>query len=187
MRATEQPSPIAARQLGEVNWTGWQAVHRATLLFVIREGRILLIHKKTGLGKGKINGPGGKVDPGETAVECAIRECQEELCITPRDPSFCGRHLFQFIDGYSIDVSVFRSSDYEGTPTSTREADPLWCELDAIPYERMWADDALWLPVMLRDDSFMGRYLFDEDAMLDHELIVNPTREQLHLAGDPLR
>ena len=40
----------------------WRPVHQATLLFVINDGNVLLIRKKRGLGAGKINGPGGKLD-----------------------------------------------------------------------------------------------------------------------------
>ena len=67
----------------DIDWKNWQPVVRATLMFVIQDGEILLIHKKRGFGQGKINGPGGKLEPGETPLECAIRETQEELCITP--------------------------------------------------------------------------------------------------------
>ncbi len=164
-------APIPERTLAEIDWDSWKAVHQATLLFVIQGERILLIRKKTGLGEGKINGPGGKVDPGETAVQAAIRECQEELHITPHEPAYCGRHMFQFINGYSIDVSVFRSSQFEGTPTETREASPIWFDVKEIPYDQMWADDALWLPLLLQNRQFVGRYIFDDDTMLDHELV----------------
>jgi hypothetical protein len=34
----------------------------------------------------------------------------------------------------------------------------------------MWADDALWLPLVLAGRSVSGRFVFDGDAMLDHEL-----------------
>ena len=169
--AKAELTPIAERSVSEIEWSNWSAVHRATLLFVIQGDDILLIRKKTGLGEGKINGPGGKVDPGETAEACAIRECQEELHITPIGPELCGRHLFQFIDGYSIDVSVFKTDRYEGTPTETVEAEPIWFKLKDIPYQEMWADDELWLPLLLANEPFVGWYVFDDDAMLDHRLI----------------
>ena len=51
-----------------------------TLLFVIRAGQILLIHKKRGLGAGKINGPGGRLHLGESPLHGAVREVKEELC-----------------------------------------------------------------------------------------------------------
>jgi len=67
------------------DWEGWKGEVLATLLFVVKDGRILLIEKKRGHGAGKVNGPGGKIDPGETALECAVRETQEELHIHAKD------------------------------------------------------------------------------------------------------
>ena len=34
-------------------------------MFVVQKGRILLIRKKRGIGAGKVNGPGGKFEPGK--------------------------------------------------------------------------------------------------------------------------
>ena len=61
---------------------------------------------------------------------------------------------------------------FAGTPAETPEADPFWCDLDALPYENMWADDALWLPHVLAGRSVRGRFVFEDDRMLDHELDV---------------
>ena len=80
--------------------------------------------------------------------------------------------MFQFVDGYSIHVHVFKASDYEGDPTETDEAIPLWTPLDAIPYHDMWKDDELWLPLVLQGVVFSGRYIFDGEVMLDHQLNV---------------
>jgi hypothetical protein len=34
----------------------------------------------------------------------------------------------------------------------------------------MWEDDELWLPLVLARRPFRGRFVFEGDAMLDHEL-----------------
>jgi 8-oxo-dGTP diphosphatase len=159
-------------QLADVDWSNWQAEIPATLVFVVRDGKILLIDKKTGIGKGKINGPGGKIEKGESAEACAIRECDEELGITVTNLHYCGEHRFQFVDGLTIHVWVYRTADFEGVPTESREAKPLWVSLDAIPYEQMWEDDAIWIPMMLRKEQFRGRWIFDGDRMLDYELLT---------------
>ena len=52
----------------------------------------------------------------------------------------------------------------------TDEANPLWAPLAAIPYERMWAEDATWLPHLIAEKRFRGRYVFDGDQMLEHEV-----------------
>ena len=49
-----------------------------TLVFLRREGEVLLGMKKRGFGEGKWNGFGGKVEAGETIVEAAAREVREE-------------------------------------------------------------------------------------------------------------
>jgi 8-oxo-dGTP diphosphatase len=157
-------------KLADVDWDNWQARDPATLVFVIENGKILLIDKKTGLGKGKVNGPGGKVEKGELPEACAIRECQEELSITVSDLQYCGQHRFQFVDGYSIHVWVYKTEKFDGTPTESVEAKPLWVSLNEIPYERMWEDDRIWLPMLLRGERFQGRWIFDGDTMLDYEL-----------------
>ena len=160
------------KQLSDINWDTWQAKDPATLVFVIRDGRILLIDKKTGLGKGKVNGPGGKVEKGESPEDCAVRECQEELDITVSNLQYCGQHRFQFVDGYSIHVWVYRTEDFTGKPSESVEARPLWVSVDEIPYELMWEDDAIWLPMLLRGEKFQGRWIFNGDKMVDYELLT---------------
>lgn len=158
------------RKVSEIDWASWRARDVATLVFVRREGEVLLMRKKRGLGAGKINGPGGRIEPGEEAVACAVREVQEELCVTPLGLEPVGENAFQFVDGYSIHVFVYRASGCEGVPAETAEGAPLWTPEDAIPYDEMWEDDRLWLPHALAGRRFLGRYVFEGDTMLDHEI-----------------
>jgi 8-oxo-dGTP diphosphatase len=155
----------------EIDWTTWQPVEKATLLFVIDGDRVLLIEKKRGLGAGKINGPGGRLEAGETLAECAVRETQEELLITATGVEAAGELNFQFTNGHSIQGFVYKATGWVGEPTETDEAKPFWCSLDEIPFGRMWADDAIWIPHMLNGKTFLGRFLFDDDTMLGHEFV----------------
>lgn len=153
-----------------IDWAAWQPVEKATLLFVINNDQVLLIHKKRGLGAGKVNGPGGRLDPGEDSRQCASREVEEEVGVTPVDPRWCGELKFQFTDGHAIHGLVYRADDCRGTPQETDEAIPFWCPLDQIPYGQMWMDDRIWFPLLLADRFFSSRYLFDDDVMLGCEL-----------------
>lgn len=154
----------------EVDWAKWEPRERATLLFVIRDGMILLIRKKRGLGAGKINGPGGRLEPGETALEAAVRETREELGVEALSPELHGELHFQFVDGYSLLCSVFLSPDCIGDPIETDEADPIWTPLEKIPYHEMWADDQYWLPGVIDGGKFRGFFVFDGDIMLSHQM-----------------
>jgi 8-oxo-dGTP diphosphatase len=149
-----------------MDWTDWIPRERANLCFIVKDGRILLIRKKRGLGAGKINGPGGKIEPGETALAAAIRETQEEIGVTPLDLEERGALYFQFTDGYSLHCTVFLAGDLDGEPVETPEATPQWVALEEIPYDEMWADDRYWLPQMLAGARFDGWFEFDGDRML---------------------
>lgn len=164
MTTTSQP------QTCEVEWSTWQPQDRATLVFVIRDGLVLLIHKKRGLGAGKINAPGGRLLENETPAEGAMREIQEELSVKPHCVRPRGQLSFQFLDGYSIHAYVFDASDYDGVPTESDEAIPLWVPKDHLPYDQMWEDDRLWLPLLLEGRCFTGRFVFNGDRMLCHRL-----------------
>lgn len=154
----------------EPDWTAWTPRDIATLLFVRVGGQLLLMRKKRGLGMGKINAPGGRLEPGETPLEAAIREVQEELCVTPEAPRHRGELRFQFVDGYSLHCHVFMSDACVGEPQETAEALPLWVPVEQVPYDEMWADDVLWLPRMLAGFRFDGRFLFDGDRMVTQSI-----------------
>ena len=160
------------KTLKDIDWESWTPRDPATLVFVVEQDRILLIRKKRGLGLGKVNGPGGKLDPGEDAVTCARRECEEERGIRVGELDCMGEHKFQFVDGYSIHCWVFRTFTYEGEAIETDEAVPLWTALDEIPYDEMWEDDRLWLPLLIQGQRFSARWVFDDDRMLDHEICL---------------
>lgn len=182
---TQRLTPSPARACADIHWPTWRATDLATLTFVFRSGtagdpatedrhqnedEILLIRKKRGLGAGKINGPGGRLEAGETPLECAVREVQEELGVTPIDPRPSGKLYFQFIDGYGLEVFVFKTWEFSGTAHETDEAIPLWTPVSHIPFDQMWADDHLWFPHMLANRPFDGRFIFDGDRMLDVDL-----------------
>jgi 8-oxo-dGTP diphosphatase len=162
------------KRLDDVDWEGWEPEIRATILFVVRDGEILLIRKKRGIGAGKINGPGGKIDPGETPRACAVRETEEELGVTPTGVCELGELRFQFTDGLSILGYVFVASGCQGQAKETSEAAPLWTPIDAIPYDEMWEDDRYWLPCLLEGRRFSGRMLFDGDELLGHAFECAP-------------
>lgn len=156
--------------LATVDWSRWTPTDPATLVFILDGPRVLLIRKKRGLGAGKINGPGGRIDPGESPLDGARREVEEELCITPTGLSLAGENRFLFVDGYGIHVFVFTATGFTGEPQETDEAIPLWTPTDAIPWDEMWEDDPLWLPHTFAGRRFSARFLFDGERMLEHQV-----------------
>ena len=139
--------------------------HRlATLCFPVVGSEVLLIYKKRGIGAGLYNGPGGKVESGETPKECAVRETREEVRAVPRDVRKLGELDFRFGDDPFTYVYVFRADALEGTPEETPEARPEWVSPDEIPYDEMWEDDRYWLPHLLDGEPFRGWFQFDDEG-----------------------
>ena len=147
---------MAVRRVRDIDWTSWRAVDPATLVFIVKDDRVLLIRKKRGLGAGKVNGPGGRLEPGETFKACAIREVQEELRVTPVDPIRVGQHAFQFVDGYSILVHVYRASGLVGNPQETEEATPFGTISTRFPTKRCGKMIATGSLLSLANNNLLG-------------------------------
>ncbi|MDC7221432.1 MAG: 8-oxo-dGTP diphosphatase [Spirochaetales bacterium] len=156
--------------INSLNWEEWIPTEEATLCFIRKEGRLLLINKKTGMGAGLVNAPGGRIEKGETPKEGAIRETEEEVLVTPTGLEKRAELFFQFTDGYKLKAHVFEAGDYSGEPGSTREADPFWVDEEKIPYDRMWKDDRFWIPFMLQGIFVKGYFIFRDEEMLAFRL-----------------
>ncbi|ELY53829.1 8-oxo-dGTP diphosphatase [Natronolimnohabitans innermongolicus] len=139
---------------------------------------VLLIEKRRGLGEGWYNGPGGKLEPGETPRECAIRETREEvgLAVDPEGLEKAGELTFLLDGDPHTFCHVYRTRSFSGEPTVTEEARPEWVPVDDVPYDQMWEDDRLWLPGVLEGRTVAGEFRFeggrplDEAAFVDHDL-----------------
>jgi 8-oxo-dGTP diphosphatase len=165
------PSPSEARSVDEIDWDSWEPTETAVLCYLFDDDKVLLIDKKTGLGKGLVNAPGGHIEAEETASEAAMREITEETGISVPSVDYRGTLEFQFTDGLAMRGHIFFAHEHSGTLTETDEANPFWCPLSELPYDRMWEDDKLWLPVALAGKRFKGQFIFDGERMLSSRLI----------------
>lgn len=109
--------------------------------------------KKRGFGAGKFNGFGGKLDPKETIMEGALREMAEESGLVPTDATLRGNIVFEFEGNPELlEVHVFKATQWleRREPEETEEMKPEWFPEASVPFERMWIDDAQWLPIVLK-------------------------------------
>jgi 8-oxo-dGTP diphosphatase len=156
-----------------------EAVKRTTLCFVFDRARhrLLMIEKKRGQGAGKWNVPGGKIQAGEDPAAAAVRECEEETGILPSGLKEVGLLEFYFpkSDSWSNICSVFTAEEFSGELIpSGEECNAHWVGLDAIPFEKMWSDDRLWVPILLSGRRFHRVYSFDENDHMENEEIKDP-------------
>ncbi len=136
----------------------------AVIVHIIQDGKILLHYKKRGHGKGRWNGLGGKIDPGETPEECAKREALEEMGAEITNLEKLGEITFYDVQGEDWLVHIFRAG-IAGEPRESEESRPEWFPLREIPYGQMWEDDRYWLPLVIDGLKFRGEFWFSGEEM----------------------
>jgi mutator protein MutT len=144
-----------------------------------QKGSILLGMKKRGFGQGRWNGFGGKVLPGETIEQAALRELQEEVGIKPVEMISRGviTYSFNAEPEKLLPVHMFEITEFTGEPYESEEMRPQWFKEKDIPYDHMWSSDSIWLPEFLKGGVLEGRFHFkdvDDDEVLWHELRILP-------------
>lgn len=139
--------------------------------------------KKRGFGAGLWNGIGGKVRKDETPAQAAVRECHEEIGVTPNDLHLVGRLRFFMPNDpqFEHDCHIYTAEKWEGKPVETEEMRPEWFDGANIPYKMMWPADGLWLPHVLANEKFAGVITASETEVVTHNIriVADP-----HAAGE---
>jgi len=129
--------------------------------------QVLLGRKKKGLGVGNIVGLGGKLEPGESALDAAVREVEEEsgLVVTASAlvPLGVLTYLFPHRESWSQESSVFVCDEWQGTPRESDELNPEWFDVARLPVDHMWDDARHWLPGVLAGIPVRATFTFGED------------------------
>ena len=128
---------------------------------------MLLGHKKTGLGQGKVVGLGGHLEPGESAAEAAAREVKEESGLTVSRAALTeAAHvtfLFPARPAWDMEAAVFTAAHWTGQPAETDEIRPQWFPVAALPFDRMWDDAPRWLPRVLAGERLRAVFTYADD------------------------
>jgi 8-oxo-dGTP diphosphatase len=108
-----------------------EQIPNAASVAIVREGKVLLIKRAYAPYQNLWTLPGGRIEPGETIEQCAIREIAEEVGLTIRNPKpvmvqSLGR------DGEFL-LSVFATRDFSGQIRASDEvADHKWIDPAAL-------------------------------------------------------
>ncbi len=141
-----------------------------TVCVIHQHPKVLLGMKKRGFGAGRWNGFGGKVMEGETIEVGAKRELLEEAGVVALDLKEVGVLDFTFEnDPKILEVHFFKGSKISGEPKESEEMKPQWFNVDSIPFAEMWPDDEIWMPYLLADKKFKGKFLFDKPSTPEYQ------------------
>lgn len=140
--------------------------------------QVLLGLKKHGFGAGRVVAPGGKIEPGESRAQAAVRELHEETSLVAATESLepAARVYFRFpyAPQADMDCTIFLTRNFSGAATASDELEPAWYPIGHLPLAGMWDDSALWLGKLLAGERFDAQVILAEDnqtvarfAMLD--------------------
>jgi len=131
--------------------------------------KVLLGRKLTGFGAGNIVAPGGKVDPGESPLDAAVRELWEEtaLRVDPQDMQHRVTVYFRFPTRplSDMDCEVFLAHTYAGVATASTELDAQWHYASRLPTQSMWQDAQHWLPRIISGECFTATVIMAPDNL----------------------
>ena len=139
----------------------------ATLAIIRQQDKVLLGLKKKGeIGTQTYNGPGGKVEPNETPLQCVIRETDEELGITLDAESLEHIAIITFFAAGvpDFEVHVYLTSHFSGTPIETVDMIPEWFSVDNLPLDRMLESDHEWFSKAVAGEEFRANVYYKQRA-----------------------
>lgn len=144
----------------------------ATLVYLKRDGKTLMLHrvkKENDYHEGKYNGVGGKLDPGESPDECAVRETREESGLELVDPVLKGVITFPLFDG--IDdwyVFLYVGTQFSGQMIDSAEGNLEWIDDDRLTDIPLWEGDYIFLPWLEGDRFFSAKFNYADGRYVDH-------------------
>ncbi len=138
----------------------------ATLTYAVSGDRVLLIHRRRDPHQGLWVAPGGKLEPGESPHEGAVREIYEETGLRIELPQLRGvitevsaRPDYQWL------LFLFRSDQFTGETLASDEGELAWCPFDRMPDLPMPQSDETWWRHCISPDAglFVAKFNYDAD------------------------
>lgn len=141
----------------------------ATLVYVVRDGEVLMLERAKEPNRGLWVAPGGKVSPGESPAACALRELREETGLVAAHAELRG--LMTEVsprDDYQWLLFVYRVRDAVGPLVTEPGIGVLrWFPLDEVPGLALPPADAIFYPHVIGDGPpFSATFRYDEQLAL---------------------
>jgi 8-oxo-dGTP pyrophosphatase MutT (NUDIX family) len=145
----------------------------SVLIYLIKGTKVCLGMKKIRYSQGKWNGFGGKIEPGESKEQAAVREVFEEagVKIDPGDLKNKAS-FFYYEPPENWSVEVFTGDKWTGEISESEEMRPEWFEMNKLPFSQMWENDKLWIErVLTGTGQLKGTFWHDENGkVIKYEL-----------------
>jgi ADP-ribose pyrophosphatase YjhB (NUDIX family) len=159
----------------------------ATLVFPIKEGKVLFARKTRKIGVGLWNGWGGAQEE-DTIRQTALREFTEESGLSAKleDLEYVGKVIFhnEKEDGRKFDVEVhmflIRKWTGEPKPSKAEMQDPTFWPISGLPFHEMMPSDPDWLPLVLAGEWISGdtwqKWVKESGKEMVHCVLTKPSK-----------
>ncbi len=150
--------------------------------YILQGNEVLLgerLTSSTDLGIKLLVGLGGGREMGETDEEAFNREVLEESSLTVLRSQDMGQVIFIFPDKpkwtQRVKIFLVKEDNWHGKPKKTASIKPVWVASSELPFNRMWPDNAIWVPEVLKGNKVNGIFLLDLDGnILEQQFEVLP-------------
>lgn len=142
---------------------------QTTLCYLEKDGCYLMLHrvkKKNDVNKDKWIGVGGKFEPGEDALACAMREVLEETGYTMDHPRYRAMVDFYCPPWQPERMHLYTCDAFSGTPHPCNEGDLVWVPRDQVQALPIWQGDKIFFDLLDRDAPFFHLELFYQGEAL---------------------
>ena len=150
----------------------------ATLVYLKKENQTLMLlrnKKEKDIHKNKWNGLGGKLEFGESPLECAIREVKEESGLEITSAEFLGFISFPSFDGENDwQVFIYRAFQFKGEIQECPEGELHWIDDEKLLDLNLWEGDRLFLPKVLKGENFQGKFTYLEGKLKEYCFYKQP-------------
>lgn len=150
----------------------------ATLCYVRKDDHTLMVHrvkKQNDMHRGKWNGLGGKLEPGESPEECAIREIAEESGLQVSHVVLKGILTFpafdEIEDWYCF---VFVARQFTGELIESSEGTLRWVPDEDLLQLNLWEGDLIFLPWLNMPGIFSAKFVYEKKKLVGHSVVFYP-------------
>ena len=140
----------------------------ATLVYAVRDGKALMMHRRKQPNLGQWTAPGGKVELDESPTECAVRELYEEtglvaaarpqlrIIVTETSP----------LPDWQWLMFIYRVGEFSGELTGCDEGDLAWIDTDQVLALDIPQADAIFYPYVVGSNPVPISMKFEYDSDL---------------------
>ena len=157
------------------------AINNTLIYIQDPHGRRLMLHrvkKENDLNKDKWIGVGGKMEPGESPEECALRETYEETGLTLTDYAYRGLVTFVSDRWETEYMSLFTATGYEGELKECDEGELQWLTAEEFAALPQWEGDKIFLRLLEENVPFFSLKLrYEGERLAEAKLNGKPLTE----------